>query len=91
MTVRYIDSNDKYVQFTYMGTSIANADFINANNWVRQEVDIKHNRIPQKEIIINSDNNEEIIRINEDGVHAKDLSVNNRNIIIQIYKQHNQL
>jgi len=44
MSIKFVQSSDnKYVQYIYLGTSIANADFTNVNNWqklnLEEEVD----------------------------------------------------
>ena len=33
MTIRYIDSNDKYVQYKYTGTEVTDESFLNTDNW----------------------------------------------------------
>ena len=50
MTIRYIDSDNKYIQFRYMSSSTAEADFTNVANW--QGIDIKP--IPTSRNVIES-------------------------------------
>ena len=55
MSIRFVSSSDnKYVQYMYIGTSIAVADFTNTANWEKTNLEKEVKKIDENSIILDS-------------------------------------
>lgn len=79
MGVRFINSDGKYMQWRYIGTSITDADFVNVANWQNS---VEQMGIDCRESLLISDENGKILVKFEDGnIKTKHFNSKNTTII----------
>ena len=102
MSVKFVRSTDnKYVQYLYISTSTAAADFTNIGNWEKVNLEKEINQVEkkianissyglvddeeEKIVITTDDESETILSISEEGVDAKNLKSNGYDVVTSNY------
>ena len=76
MSIKFVQSGNKYEQWMYMGTSISDTTFTNITNWQSSvDTNTKSTYDKKERILITMDNDEYVGHVDGQGLHTKELFI----------------